>query len=298
MQQSKAINEIVIKFLELCQLKPVEIRKGIFQVHIDDTLAKELDGWRAKARLFQFTFDPKLAETYQAELISTGSYRLDTIVRLIQKQAVLSSGLLPHDVFYEPVVQRRILDRLKIQNPTSRFYILDHQLKYGPYLWVTLRLTYLAYEKREELRKPLVDLVNGKVVNYEIPADLLKPGSCDPKLALRRRLSYKKAYQLLQETLTGELKYADPQWAITAAEQLKQEQAQLEQYFQDMPDAEERNIRIAELMNRARPRIQVRPLRAAILYLPKFVYRIMQVDAEEKINRITYDPVSSQYEIS
>ena len=41
-----------------------------------------------KARLFQFTFDRKLAQTYGAELISPGSYRLDTIVRLIQKQAV------------------------------------------------------------------------------------------------------------------------------------------------------------------------------------------------------------------
>ncbi|HHT36237.1 MAG: YqhG family protein [Candidatus Wallacebacter cryptica] len=293
-----AIPDLVFRFFELLKLKPVEIRKGIYQVQIDDALAKELDGWRAKARLFQFTFDRKLAETYGAELISTGSYRLDTIVRLIQKQAVLASGHLPHDVFYEPAVQGKILDRLKMQHPLSRFYVLDYRLRYGPYLWITLRLTYLAYEKREELRKPLVDLVNGRVVNYKIPADLLKPGTCDPELIIRRRLSYKKAYQKLQEAITAELALMDPTWAIAASAQLKEEQTQLEQYFKDMPDSEQRSLRIAELMNRALPRVQVRPLRAAVLYLPKLEYRIMQVDKEEKINRITYDPVSSQYDFT
>ena len=140
-------------------------------------------------------------------------------------------------------------------------------------------------------------MVNGRVVNYKIPADLLKPGTCDPELIIRRRLSYKKAYQKLQEAITAELALMDPTWAIAASAQLKEEQTQLEQYFKDMPDSEQRSLRIAELMNRS-PRVQVRPLRAALLYLPKLEYRIMQVDKEEKINRITYDPVSSQYDFT
>lgn len=295
---SEVIPELVFKFFQLCNLKPVEIRKGIYQVQIDDQLAKELDGWRAKARLFQFTFDRKLAQTYGAELISPGSYRLDTIVRLIQKQAVLSSGYLPHDVFYEPAIRRKILDRFKIKHPESRFYILDHNLRYGPYFWITLRVTYLAYEKHEELRKLLVDLVSGKVVNYDIPAELLKPGFCDQKLQYRRRLSFKQAYQCLQREIVHELKYKDPSWAVNAAQDLAKEQARLEEYFSDLPDPDQRRLRIAELMNRAKPRVQIRPLRAAILYLPKLEYRIMQVDQAEKINRITYDPVSNQYELN
>lgn len=277
-----AIPELVFKFFQLCNLKPVEIRKGIYQVQIDDHLAKELDGWRAKARLFQFTFDQRLAQTYGAELISPGSYRLDTIVRLIQKQAVLSSGHLPHDVFYEPFIRRKILDRLKIQHPASRLYVLDHCLRYGPYFWVTLRITYLAYEKHEEIRKLLVDLVSGKVVNYEIPADMLKPGFCSPDLQYRRRISFKQAYQFLQQEIIHELKYRDPSWAITAVQELAKEHEKLEEYFRDLPDSGQRNLRIAELMARARPRVQIRPLRAALLYLPKIEYRIMVAGTTEK----------------
>ncbi|HOB07857.1 MAG: YqhG family protein [Limnochordia bacterium] len=292
------IPELVFSFFQLLNLKPVEIRKGIYQVQIDDQLAKELDGWRAKGRLFQFTFDRKLAQSFGAELISPGSYRLDTIIRVLQKQAVLSVGYLPHDVFYEPAVRMKVLDRLKLQNPESRFYVIDHRLRYGPYFWITLRVTYLAYEKSEELRKALIDLISGKVVNYEIPAELLKPGFCDPMLQYRRRLSFKQAYQNLQQEIIKELEYQDPAWALTAARDLAQEQAKLEEYFRDLPDPKQRKLRIQELMDRARPRVQVRPLRAAILYLPKFEYRIMQVDTSEKINRITYDPVSSQHEPS
>lgn len=295
----KQIEDIVFQFFKLCNLKPVEIRKGIFQVHIDEQLAKELDGWRAKSRLFQFTFNKKLAETYGAELISYGSYRLDTIIRLIQKQAILASGYLPHSTFYEPAIRSKILNRLELKQPGYRWYLIDYKCVYGPYLWFTVLLTYLAYEKREELRKVPVDLSNGKVVNYEIPADLLKPGTIpDKQPHYRRKLSYKQAYTCLQKELTEQLTFSDPTWAITAAKQLDQERTQLEDYFQSFPDSKQRNIRIAELMKRAKPRVHIRPLRAAYLYLPKLEYRIMQVGNEEKINRIIYDPVSNQYEIT
>jgi len=292
------IPELVFQFFKLCKLTPIEIRKGIYQVHIDDQLAKELDGWRAKGGLLQFTFDKKLAETYGAELISQGSYRLDSIVRLIRKQAILSCGYLPHDVFYEPEIQNKIMEKLRIQHPFTRWYILDHQLRYGPYLWFTVRFTYLTYEKREEIRKFLVDLVSGRVLNYEIPADLLKPGTCDSNLCYQRRLSYKQAYQRLQQLVIEELKYTDASWAIQANAKLEQERVQLEQFFRDSPNPEQLQRRLEELMNRAKPRVQIRPLRAALLYIPKLEYRVMRVDTEEKINRITYDPVSSQYEIS
>ncbi|NMB38296.1 MAG: hypothetical protein GX994_01840 [Firmicutes bacterium] len=295
----KQIQDLVFQFFKLCSLKPVEIRKGIFQVHIDEQLAKELDGWRAKGRLFQFTFNKQLAETYGAELISYGSYRLNALIRLIKKQAILASGYLPHNTFYEPAIRSKILNRLEIKQPGYRWYLIDYKYVYGPYLWFTVLLTYLAYEKREELRKIPVDLVNGKVVNYEIPADLLKPGTiADKQPQYRRKLSYKQAYTRLQEELTEQLSFSDPAWAIIAAEQVEAERTQLEDYFQSLPDSKQKNIRIAELMKRAKPRVEIRPLRAAYLYLPKLEYRIMQVGNRGKINRIIYDPVSNQYEVN
>lgn len=292
------IADLVFQFFQLLDLKPIAIRKGIYQVHIDEQLAKQLDGWRAKSRLFQFTFDKKLSKTYGAELICRGSYRLDTIITLIRKKAVLSTGYLPHSVFYEPSIRRKILDRLAITNPECRWYVIDYQCIFGPYLWVTLSLTYLAYEKREELQKILIDLIDGQIVHHQIPADLLKSGHSDPKITYKRKLTFKQAYCCIQQEITRQLSYSDQTWAQIALEELEKERMQLEDYFKNIPDSQHQHKRIAELMNRAKPRVQVRPLRGALLFLPKLEYRVMQVGKQEKTNRIIYDPVSNNYTFS
>lgn len=292
------IPDLVFNFFKLCELKPLEIRKGIYQVQITDALAKELDGWRAKGGLFQFTFDKRLAETYGAELISQGSYRLDSIIRAIRKQGILSHGFLCHDVFFEPSIRRKLLSKLELLHPEDRFYVLDHQLKYGPYLWFTISITYLAYEKCEEIRTIPVDLLSGKVVNYSIPIDLLQPGTPDESRIYRRKLSYKRAYQNLQSELTEQLKYQDPTWAQEAEEYYLEEYHKLEVFYQDMPESSDREQRQSELKYRAKPQVQVRPLRGAFLYLPKLEYRIMHVGNQEKINRIIYDPVSNLWNIA
>ncbi len=62
---------------------------------------KELDGWRARGRLLQFTFEPRLAEMYGADLICRGgSYRFDSIVRLIRKQGLLTRTHIPPHHFF------------------------------------------------------------------------------------------------------------------------------------------------------------------------------------------------------
>ncbi len=291
-----AVSDLVFRFFELCTMKPIEIRRGIFQIQITDELAKELDGWRAKGGLFQFTFDKKLAETYGAELISSGSYRLDSIIQVIQKQAIISSGSVSHDIFYEPVIRRKLIEKLSLYQPGFRWYVLDHKCKFGPYFWFTLRLTYLAYEKKEEVRKVLVDLSSGKVVSHEIPAELIEQGAPTDQEIYKRKLSFKQAYRCVQKELTNELQYANSGWAKTANETLMEEQQRLEDYFKDSPESAERNQRITELMERARPRVQIRPLRGAFLYLPKFDYRMMQVGQSEKVKQIIYDPVSNQWD--
>src|SRR5690554_6669920 len=110
------------------------------------------------------------------------------------------------------------------------------------------------------------------VVNHEIPVEMIEEGTPPPELIYRRRLSYKKAYQCVQKKLTSDFKYADPSWAKEALAHLEEEKERLENFFKESPEPEERNKRIAELMARAKPRIQVRPLRGAFLYLPQFTY--------------------------
>lgn len=291
------IQQLVFEFFRLCNLRPVEIRKGIWQVQVPDDLAKELDGWRARGGLFQFTFDRKLAENYGAELISAGSYRLDSILSVVRSQATLSEATLPLSTFYEPNIRQKLLSRFSVKSPGSRLYVLNHSANYSPYLWLVLRISYLSYEKQEELRKPLIDLNSGRVVNYEIPVGFFVPGKPEGSV-LRKRLSYKQAYKNLQQQLTNSLSMEDQSWAIEARNQLEQEKEQLEEYYQNDEDDGAKSRRVHELMERAHPRVQVRPLRGAIVYMPKYHYRIMEVQREEKVHDLTYDPVSLQWDIS
>ena len=144
------ILELVFSFFQLLNLKPVEIRKGIYQVQIDDQLAKELDGWRAKGRLFQFTFDRKLAQSFGAELISPGSYRLDTIIRCCKAGSLICWLSSPRCILRACCPDESIRPaRCRIRKPVLchrsppalRYLLLDHA-----------RVTYLAYEKSEELK--------------------------------------------------------------------------------------------------------------------------------------------------
>jgi len=290
------LKQIVFDFFSLCKLKPLEIRKGVWQVHVPEELARELDGWRAKGGLFQFTFDKRLADNYGAELISAGSYRLDSILKVIRDQAVLADAYLPASVFYEPNIRHKLLDKMHYANTGKRYYVLDQRLVYGLYFWFILQVSHLAYEKREVIKKPLVDLSTGNVLNYEIPEHLLRAGCPEGSTAYKRRLSFKKAYERLQEQMTTELEMADTSWALEALKQLEDEKQQIEEFYGEHEDQEQKELRLHELFERCGPKIQVRPLRGATLYLPQYEYKVMEVGPKETVYSVSYDPVSNKWQ--
>src|SRR5690554_5072857 len=157
----QAIAQLVFRFFQLLGLEPVQIRKGIWQVHLPEPLAKELDGWRAKERLFQFTFEKKLADAYGAELISPGSYRLDTILTAIRKQATLTHAHLPLDVFYEPTIRRKVLHQLEATLSSARLYLLNQTTTYVTYLFLVMRISFITHQMSEIIETPVVDLSTG-----------------------------------------------------------------------------------------------------------------------------------------
>ena len=167
-----SLPDIVFQFLTLCKLQPLEIRKGVWQVQIDDALMKELDGWRAKGRLLQFTFDKKLAETYGAELIGPGSYRINSILQVIRKQAVLSHAHMPHSVFHEPSIRKKVVQRLSEESAASKVYVVNNTLQYGQYLWLVMSLSFVTHEKKEQIKTPLVNLASGTVLSFTLPTHL------------------------------------------------------------------------------------------------------------------------------
>ena len=90
----------------------------------------------------------------------------------------------------------------------------------------------------------------------------------------------------------------DDTWAKEAWDRLRQEQTKLEAYYEGNTDQDYGAIKKAELLKRASPKVQIRSLRGAILYIPLFQYRLMEVmnTGKERIRHIHYDPVSNRLE--
>lgn len=293
-----SLPDIVFQFFELCRLQPLEIRKGIWQVQIDDILIKELDGWRAKGRLLQFTFDKKLAETYGAELIGPGSYRINSILQVIRKQAALSHAHMPHSVFHEPNIRKKVIQRLSEKTAATRVYVLNNSLLYGQYLWMVMSLSFVTHEKKEEIKTPLVNLRSGKVLSFALPTHLFCSGVPVSENIGKRKVSFKQAYAKICDHLVEEISRMDDTWAKEAWDHVRQEQAKLEAYFEDNTVQDNQAAKKVELLNRTAPKVQIRALRGAILYVPLFQYRLMEVmdTGKERIRNIHYDPVSNRLE--
>lgn len=293
MTPEDAIPQLVFKFFQLLDKEPIQIRRGIWQVFLDEPLAKELDGWRAKERLFQFTFDRKLADTYGAEFISPGSYRLDTILQAIRKQAALSRAHLPHELFHEPSIRRSVEDRLLQSNSGVRYYVLNLDNSFAPYLWLVSQVSYITHQRRDELVGHCINLCTGRVMVPPISNHLFIGGAPNTSHIRRRRLSYKQAYKNLCQHIASELEEKDQTWAEEAWEALQKEEEKLARFYEGS-DSEELESKKAMLRENHAPRVMVRPVRGALLYIPNFTYRLMEVGLTERILNITYDPLTHE----
>lgn len=177
MTGEKGIAELVFTFFRLLGREPVQIRKGIWQVFLDASLAKALDGWRGKERLFQYTFDRRLADTYGAELIAPGSYRLDTILQAVRNQARLSRAHLPHDLFHEPSIRSSLFQRLVGKAGSSiRLYVLNLERSFSPYLWVVSLVSRITHQRSDAIHHSCVDLRTGRVTPLPISNQLFVGG--------------------------------------------------------------------------------------------------------------------------
>lgn len=290
------IKELVFDFFRLCELEPLEIRKGIWQVAVDEALIKELDGWRAQARLLQFTFDQQLAETYGADLICPGSYRLNSILQVIRKQGLYSNAHIPHHFFHEPNIRRKIVNSQEAQ----RVYVVNSSLHYGQYLELQIAVTTHGLQKKERVHTPLVNLSSGEVLKYAIPPHLLRSGGVPAELVRKRKVSFKRAFQAALDYLNELQEQNATTWTQEALEKLHQEEKKLEGYFDGRVASPEYSLKKEELHKRFWPTVRMDALRGAIIFVPLFGYRLVLVDANgnEKTQTLFYDPISSLEELN
>ncbi|HBN96419.1 MAG TPA: hypothetical protein DDZ66_08955 [Firmicutes bacterium] len=290
----RTMQQLVFDFFRLCNLEPVEIRKGVWQVRADDALMKELDGWRAQGRLLQFTFDQRSAETYGADLICHGSYRLNSILQVIRKQGVLSQAHIPHHFFHEPGIRKKILGGF---GAVERAYVVNCSLQYSQYLELEILAEARGLQKKESIHTVVVDLSSGKVLKFAFPYHLLKAGEVPKDTLRKRKCSFKQAFANATTHLHETMAASDHNWAYEARHKLTLEEEKLREFFQGRTESEEFKAKKQELHQRLAPAVRIDALRGAILLVPLFHYRLVVVEThgKEKSKNLTYDPIGNQY---
>ncbi|HHY16195.1 MAG TPA: hypothetical protein GX521_08990 [Firmicutes bacterium] len=276
----------------------MEIRPGVWQVWLDEALMKELDGWRAQARLLQFTFDKHLAETYGADLICEGSYRLGTITRLIRRQGLLAKAHLDHKHFYEPNVRRKVLENL---GAGKRVYVISNRLAYCPYLGLQLLASRFGLQKKESIHFPMVNLSSGEVLlKFPISTHLFSSGPPQKEKTQEKKISYKQAFTAATGCLAELYTEGDLSWAEEALGKMAREMQKLASFYEDTADTAFYEPKAAEIKKRFYPRLEITALRAALLFIPLFQYRCMVVDpsGSEEVTNVCYDPVTNLQKLS
>jgi len=288
------MQHMVFDFFKLCNLEPVEIRKGVWQVQADDALMKELDGWRAQARLLQFTFDQRSAETFGADLICPGSYRLNSILQVIRKQGVLSQAHIPHHFFHEPNVRKKVLGGF---GSKERAYVVNCSLQYGQYLQLEILVEARGLQKKESIHTVVVDLSSGKTLKFGFPYHLLQGGGVPDDVIRKKKCSFKQAFLAASIHLRESFQEGDLTWAHEAKEVLSLEEDKLCEFFQGRTDSEEFKAKKRELYQRLAPVVRLDALRGAFLFVPLFDYRLVVVgtNGKEKSRDLTYDPIGNRY---
>ncbi|NLL48986.1 MAG: hypothetical protein GX249_10425 [Firmicutes bacterium] len=288
------MRKLVFDFFQLLHLEPLEIRKGVWQVQADDALMKELDGWRAQGRLLQFTFDQKAAEIYGADLICPGSYRLNTILEVIRRQGRLSQAHIPHHYFHEPSIRKKILSSF---GTTERAYVVNSSMHYAQYLQYDILVIKRGLQKNESIHTVVVDLSSGRVLKFAFPHHLLQSGGVANHSVRKHRLGLKQAFLKAADHVQEMVATEDQTWAQKASEKLALEEAKLGEFFQGKMDSPEAQGKKQEMKKRLAPLLSLDALRAALLFVPLFQYRLVVVatSGKEQNRTVTYDPVGNWY---
>lgn len=270
----------------------MEVRQGVWQVQAPEELMKELDGWRAQARLLQFTFDRELASVYGADLIGPGSFRLNSILSALRRRASLSCAHIPHHFFHEPGIRRKVLTSFGFG---ERAYVLTNTYRFSQYLELVILAEAKGLQKKESLHTLVVNLSSGELIRFSFPSHLLQAGGVPDELLEKRRCSLKQAYRKAALHLARLFAQEDQTWAEEALEQIVSEEDKLKAFFQGNTASPEYQAKSNELKRRLQPLLTLNVLRGALLFIPLYCYRLVVVNPEgkERIKTVTFDPIAN-----
>jgi len=232
---------------------------GGLRVELDVAQWQELEGrpwWTAMAWgsggeqrvVLQFVFDAEhLAKDPRAELVTTGSARLDQLVG-----AALRAGRLG----------RAWIEVSGVRPVAFRPYLVFHFL-----------LTYVGHEPRDRLASIAVDLVTGEGFPWHAGEGPWRPlPTRDGTPAEVPQLSVGEAHQRAVDVLAHLVEVEDEAWLQAARAWLEQELEALSAYIgaggDEDPEMDAARARLDELKVLARPHVRARAEAATLLYMP------------------------------
>ena len=248
----------------------------------------------------QLVFTAEGAEKHpSAELVSPGSLRLGWFI-----EQARTRGFLTRQFYAGELEPKRLERAVRAQLPSFgapvSLRLRDHYL--APFFLAVLRLTFTAWEKREELLCLVLNLVDGTWRPELVPrlrAAAFAPEAPPGPRRLRRRLAWKEIWRRL-ETKAGErIESLGAGWYRPALEALEREAAVLWEYYREAaaeaadPEAvrAEYARRAEELLAERAPLVRVLLANAALLYLPAVTFSVARADGQP-FPPLVYEPAA------
>ncbi len=152
-----------------------------------------------------------------------------------------------------------------------------------PYAVFVVKVSFVSDRRMDFLESYAIDLQTFQVYGDVIP-ELLNRALFDERPQHARLIAtpidMDKVFSLLLRCVRLDVEARDHQWAIDARRRLELELGRLDDYYTSLheqtrvidpqhilPHAAERELRIAEIVWRTEPKIEVRPLQMALVYL-------------------------------
>jgi hypothetical protein len=294
----------------LCGASLQEAGSDLDLVEVGPEAAMAMHGPWARPYQILLAFSTAAAEANpEADLVEPGSFRLSQIIANARQHGRLAKCYLPPiDAKDARDAAGAYLAQSAWDSPGySQWYLVGEGQEWVPFLCLPISVAQVGVNRDEELLLPAVNLVSGELRADFSPflpsADMALDAS--PGKETRKRLSYKRAYQLIMEYAGALAGAGDLSWAQEATERYRTEVKRLEDFYRGLEKeitgeegyanalAEAKRRRLEEQMERFSPRVLIRPCAAAIVYCPVSVMTGVVTRSDGASSRVVleYDAV-------
>lgn len=282
---------------------------GCLSAQLSGEAMSALEGRWSNPGALLLAFEPEVVATHpEADLVAPGSFRLERFLTWIRREVGLSRVFLP--ALPRGAGQRHLPDYLRQMTestPLTSYYLLEESQEWEPHLLVAFLAARVGEERRETLHLAGVNLVTGRV-GLDFADSLPKASGPAGVPQARRRIPYRRAYAAAVDSLAARIRAEDGGWAAASLERYETEARQLHAYYEELArenraDADalrqleaNRERRLEEQKDRFLPRVLVRPVATALLYVPVVRFTVLLCTGLNESRRtVIYDSLAGSF---